>query len=160
MLNGAVPVRSRRPAADPPARGRRRPRSGYARPGEPIAGPADPEQVSTTTNTAVVAMHDLLIVDVPATGRVLVTSDLHLPAATTPAATWVGRELATVLDSWIGPGVLVLGGDALELLGTGSSEPRQILSIHSRWAAAVRRFAEGEERRVVGTAGAPPAPAA
>src|SRR5207245_6480742 len=52
-------------------------------------------------------------------------------------------------DPGVGPGVLVLGRDALDLLGTGSSEPRQILSIHSRWAAAVRRFAEGEERRVV-----------
>src|SRR2546426_8671552 len=149
MLNGAVPVRSRRPAADPPARGRRRPRSGYARPGEPIAGPADPEQVSTTTNTAVVAIHDLLVVDVPATGRVLVTSDLHLPAGVTPAATWVGRELAGALDSWIGPGVLILAGDALELLGTSSSEPRQILAIQSRLADAVRRFADGEDRQVV-----------
>ncbi|MDQ1517669.1 MAG: hypothetical protein QOE80_3499, partial [Actinomycetota bacterium] len=43
---------------------------------------------------------DVLAVDVPATGRVLVASDLHLPATATSAATWAGRELSEALDEW------------------------------------------------------------
>src|SRR5205807_4234398 len=92
---------------------------------------------------------DLLLVDVPATGRVLVASDLHLPASATPAATGVSRELSDVLDAWVGPGVLVLAGDVLELLAGGGVEPRRVLAAHPRLVASVRAFAEEEGRRVV-----------
>ncbi|MDQ1518630.1 MAG: lysyl-tRNA synthetase, class, partial [Actinomycetota bacterium] len=91
----------------------------------------------------------VLAVDVPATGRVLVASDLHLPATATSAATWAGRELSEALDEWVGPGVLVLAGDALELLGGDGAEPRRILAAHPRLVASVQGFARGIDRRVV-----------
>jgi hypothetical protein len=92
---------------------------------------------------------DLLTVDVPATGRVVVVSDLHLPASATPAAAGVARELCKALDGWAGPGVLVLAGDVLELLGGGGAEPGRVLAAHPQLVASVRAFAEGDGRRVV-----------
>jgi lysylphosphatidylglycerol synthetase-like protein (DUF2156 family)/UDP-2,3-diacylglucosamine pyrophosphatase LpxH len=98
---------------------------------------------------APVRVADLPTVEVPATGRVLVASDLHLPATTSPAATWVSRELCDALDTWRGPGVLVLAGDVLELLGPGGGEPRRVLAAHPHLVSSIRAFAAGEDRRVV-----------
>src|SRR5882724_4564596 len=92
---------------------------------------------------------DLLTLDVPSTGRVLVVSDLHLPASDTAAATGVSRELNQVLDAWVGPGVLVLAGDVLELLAGGGAEPARVLAAHPRLAGSIRAFAGQEGRRVV-----------
>lgn len=99
--------------------------------------------------SAHVRVTDLLTVEVPATGRVLVASDLHLPATAGPAATWVSRELSDALDTWRGPGVLVLAGDVLELLGPGGGEPRRVLAAHPHLVSSIRAFAAGDDRRVV-----------
>jgi lysylphosphatidylglycerol synthetase-like protein (DUF2156 family)/UDP-2,3-diacylglucosamine pyrophosphatase LpxH len=96
-----------------------------------------------------VQVPDLLTVEVPATGRVLVASDLHLPAAGGSAASWVSRELSDILDTWHGPGVLVLAGDVLELLGSGGAEPHRVLAAHPRLVGSIRAFVEGEGRRIV-----------
>ncbi|MGH8972805.1 MAG: phosphatidylglycerol lysyltransferase domain-containing protein [Acidimicrobiia bacterium] len=94
-------------------------------------------------------MADLLTVDVPANGRVLVASDLHLPSAASPAASWASRELTDALDTWAGPGVLVLAGDILELLGEDGTEPRRVLAAHPRLVASIRAFGNGDGRQVV-----------
>ncbi|HEY3240362.1 MAG TPA: hypothetical protein VGL92_12400, partial [Acidimicrobiia bacterium] len=92
---------------------------------------------------------DVLTVEVPATGQVLVVSDLHLPPTATAAATWAARELSDRLESFSGAGVLVLAGDVLELLGSEGVDPAGVLAAHPRLTASIRTFAEGEGRRVV-----------
>jgi hypothetical protein len=57
--------------------------------------------------------------------------------------------LNEVLDAWVGPGVLVLAGDVLELLAGGGAEPARVLAAHPRLVGSIRAFARQEGRRVV-----------
>src|SRR5579872_2229232 len=63
------------------------------------------------------AVADLLPVEVPLGGRVLVISDLHLGPVATPTSTTATTELAQTIDAWTGPGLLVFNGSCVELLG-------------------------------------------
>jgi len=103
------------------------------------SGPPDPE------SAAVVAC---ATVDVSAAGRVLVASDLHLLARPTAASEWLSRELVAELSGWVGPGVVVLNGDVLELLA-GDPPPGRVLAAHARLVAAVRTFAAVPGRSVM-----------
>ena len=86
-------------------------------------------------------------VEVPAAGRVLVASDLHLLPKPTPASEWLTRELVAELEGWIGPGVVVLNGDVLELLA-GDPPVSWVLAAHPRLTAALRSFASLPGRSV------------
>ena len=86
-------------------------------------------------------------VEVPAAGRVLVASDLHLLTRPTPASDWLTRELVAELEGWIGPGVVVLNGDVLELLA-GDPPVSRVLAAHPRLTAALRSFASLPGRSV------------
>ena len=98
---------------------------------------------------------DLLEVEVPVGGRVLVVGDLHLPAqATTPSAL-ATAALAQTIDAWTGPGVLIFNGSCLELLAAGGCpSAANALNAHPKLVAAVQAFAAGAGRRVLYLPGA------
>src|SRR5204863_8877899 len=82
------------------------------------------------THTAVPApplVPDLAEVNVPVGGRVLVVSDIHLARETTTASTFAATELAQTVESWTGPGVVILAGDCFELLEGSVHDPRPAL---------------------------------
>jgi lysylphosphatidylglycerol synthetase-like protein (DUF2156 family)/UDP-2,3-diacylglucosamine pyrophosphatase LpxH len=95
-------------------------------------------------------VHDHLDLDVPLGGRVLVVSDLHLAAPSSAGSRVAERELAHVLEGWAGPGVLVLLGDVVEMLrGDSAGDPAVALALHSRFTAALARFAAEPGRRIL-----------
>jgi hypothetical protein len=102
------------------------------------------------TDTAVV---DVLPVDIPLGGRVLVISDLHLGSTATPTSTTATSELARAIEAWTGPGLLVFNGSCLELLCSGGGDARAALAAHPRLVTVVKAFAVAPGRRVVFLAG-------
>lgn len=101
-----------------------------------------PDTVSST-------VCDVLDVALPTGSRALVVSDLHLEKDATRASTSVANELARVLESWAGPGVVVFAGDLIELMATNANSPARALAAHPRLAWAAQRFASAPDRRVV-----------
>ncbi|MDQ1393624.1 MAG: lysyl-tRNA synthetase, class, partial [Acidimicrobiaceae bacterium] len=97
---------------------------------------------------------DLLPVDVPLGGRVLVISDLHLGAVATPTSTAATTELARAVEAWTGPGLLVFNGSCLELLCPGARDPEAALAAHPLLVRVVKDFAGGPGRRVLYLPGA------
>jgi len=96
---------------------------------------------------------DVLEIDVPAGGRVVVVSDLHLGAEATPASAAAATELSQTIEAWVGPGVLVFAGDFIELWATDTNSVERALAAHARLAAEVAVFAGGAGRRVICLAG-------
>jgi lysylphosphatidylglycerol synthetase-like protein (DUF2156 family) len=95
-------------------------------------------------------VRDVAPVDVPAGGRVLVASDVHLAPVPTPASVAAAAELTGVLESWVGPGVVVFAGDLVELLADGAGvDPGPALAAHPRLRDATAAFAAGPDRRVL-----------
>ena len=92
---------------------------------------------------------DLLNVIVPAGARVVVMSDLHFGQNADQSSEIVAADLARLVDSLDGPGVVVLGGDVFELLIENHNDPGRALRSHPRLASALRHFAAGEGRRVI-----------
>ena len=107
---------------------------------------------------------DLVPVDVPVGGRVLVVSDLLLTREATVTSTLATNEVAQVIDAWVGPGVLIFNGGGFELLaasGTaagatpgsatagGDIDLKAALDAHPRFLASVTAFAAGPGRRVL-----------
>ena len=92
---------------------------------------------------------DVLQIDVPAGGRVLVASDVHLAPDPTPASSATACELAAVLGSWAGPGVVVFAGDLFELLAGSIVDPGPALDAHPKLRDAVVAFGAQCGRRVV-----------
>ena len=97
---------------------------------------------------------DLLPVEVPLGGRVLVVSDLHLGPEPTPASITATTELAQAVEAWTGPGLLVFNGSCLELLCPDGGEPGAALAAHPLLVRVVSRFAAGPGRRVLYLPGA------
>ena len=98
---------------------------------------------------------DLLEVEVPVGGRVLVVGDLHLPAQATTPSTLATAALAQTIDAWTGPGVLIFNGSCLELLAAGGCpSAANVLNAHPKLVAAVQAFAAGAGRRVLYLPGA------
>ncbi len=85
---------------------------------------------------------------IPAGGRVLVASDLHLGAVPSADSTAAAAELARRLDAVTGPAALVLAGDVFELWAEPNNTPAKALRAHPRLAEAVRSFAAGPDRQV------------
>lgn len=92
---------------------------------------------------------DVLELTVPAGGRVIVMSDLHLGQNATDTSEASAAELARVLAAWDGPGVVVLAGDCFELLGEPHNNPGRALTSHPRIASAIQAYGAGEDRHVV-----------
>jgi lysylphosphatidylglycerol synthetase-like protein (DUF2156 family) len=111
-----------------------------------------------------VAVPDLLPVDIPVGGRVLVVSDLLLTKEATVTSTLATTEVAQAIDAWVGPGVLIFNGGGFELLaragtaagttpGTattgGSIDLAAALAAHPKFLASVKGAAAGPGRRIV-----------
>jgi lysylphosphatidylglycerol synthetase-like protein (DUF2156 family)/UDP-2,3-diacylglucosamine pyrophosphatase LpxH len=92
---------------------------------------------------------DLVEVDVATGGRVIVVSDLHLARETTAASVAAATELAQTVESWTGPGLVVLAGDCFELLEGSNADPRPALQSHGRLTSALAAFSRREGRRIL-----------
>lgn len=92
------------------------------------------------------AVADLLVIPVPAGGRVLVASDLHLGGHGSHKPI---EELTAAIEAATGPGALVLNGDIVELATGNPRDVRQVLLEEGHLTAAVRAFAAGKGRRVI-----------
>jgi len=83
---------------------------------------------------------DVVTVEVAPGTRMLVVSDLQLGWRPTDATLAIAAELASVLETWAGPGVLVFGGDIFELEDDTQRDPGRIVDAHPRLAASLARF--------------------
>ena len=94
-------------------------------------------------------------VDVPLGQRVMVVSDLLLTPRPTPTSLAVTAELARALDTWDGPGILIIAGNLFDLTGSVAplTESQQSLAAHPALEGALRRFLTTEDRRVIRQAG-------
>ncbi|HZM56787.1 MAG TPA: phosphatidylglycerol lysyltransferase domain-containing protein [Acidimicrobiales bacterium] len=90
-------------------------------------------------------------VEVPLGRRVMVVSDLLLTPRATPTTSAVTAELARALDTWDGPGILIIAGNLFDLTGvdTPVAESRRAIEAHPALAQALARFLTIDERRVI-----------
>ena len=90
-------------------------------------------------------------VDVPLGRRVLVVSDLLLTPVATPSSLAVTAEIAQALDTWDGPGILIIAGNLFNL--TGAIDPvataGRAIDAHPALGQAFLRFLRVDERRVL-----------
>ncbi len=89
----------------------------------------------------------------PAGARVLVFSDIHIPAEADSRSLIVAEQLSATIDAVVGPAAVVLAGDCFELDRAASSDPAQMLADHPRLSRALERFTEAPDRHVVVLAG-------
>jgi lysylphosphatidylglycerol synthetase-like protein (DUF2156 family) len=97
-----------------------------------------------------------LTVPVDVGRRALIVSNLGLQPQPTPATTWAASGLARALDTWEGPGLVVIAGDLLDLGAapdTGAATSAA-LAAHPRLAKAFEAFAAGDDRRIISIPGA------
>ncbi|MCU1453820.1 MAG: hypothetical protein JWN46_1966 [Acidimicrobiales bacterium] len=106
-----------------------------------------------TTGAEEPLVPDLIEVQVPVGGRVVVASDLHLGQNATPSSEQVAAELARAIESRPGPGVVVLAGNTFELLSEPHDDPARALRAHPRLASALAAYAAEPHRRVLVLAG-------
>ncbi|MGI8493350.1 MAG: bifunctional lysylphosphatidylglycerol flippase/synthetase MprF [Acidimicrobiales bacterium] len=90
-------------------------------------------------------MPDLLRLEVPVGGRVLVAANLSLGTEMPAGCASTIAELAQAIDAWNGPGVLIFNGNLIDA-GTDASAA---LGGQQRLVEAVRSFAASPGRRVV-----------
>ncbi|HEY5108821.1 MAG TPA: phosphatidylglycerol lysyltransferase domain-containing protein [Acidimicrobiales bacterium] len=90
-------------------------------------------------------------VDVPLGRRVMVVSDLLLTPRATSSTLALTAELAKALDTWDGPGVLIIAGNLFDL--TGCDDPLgtagRAIGAHPALARAFLRFLQVDERRIL-----------
>ena len=94
-----------------------------------------------------------LAIRVPVGRRVLVAANLGLGPEATGASSWASATLARALETWAGPGTLVLAG-GLCAGPDGAEEGRDspltgALAAHRRLTEALAAFARQDDRRVV-----------
>jgi lysylphosphatidylglycerol synthetase-like protein (DUF2156 family) len=96
---------------------------------------------------------DLLEVDVPIGGRVMVMADLHLTPDPTPGHLAAISEMAASIEAASGPGVLIFAGNLFDSpTGAPPSEPPDpaaVLGAYGRLAADIAAYSAGSGRRVV-----------
>ena len=90
-------------------------------------------------------------VEVPLGRRVMVVSDLLLRQQATPSTSAVTAELARALDTWDGPGILIIAGNLFDLTGVDTPvvEARRAIEAHPALAQALAGFLALDERRVI-----------
>jgi lysylphosphatidylglycerol synthetase-like protein (DUF2156 family) len=96
---------------------------------------------------------DLVTVEVAPGTRMLVVSDLGLAWRPTDTSQAIASEVAAVLDTWTGPGVLVFNGDVFDFGDDTQHDPGRIVDAHPRLAAALGRFVASQRRHLVVLAG-------
>lgn len=94
-----------------------------------------------------------LALRVPVGRRVLVAANLRLDTEAAGTGAWAWAALARALDTWAGPGTLVLAGGLGAGCDGGGEAPgptlRGTLEAHPRLAEALAAFRGGEDRRVI-----------
>ncbi|HUJ64978.1 MAG TPA: hypothetical protein VLX59_05550, partial [Acidimicrobiales bacterium] len=95
--------------------------------------------------TALIDIPDLLDVDVPVGGRVLVVADLHLDQHPNPGQVAASAELADAVIAATGPGAILIAGNLFD----SGAEVIPALQAHSALASAVAAYARGHGRRVI-----------
>ncbi len=95
-------------------------------------------------------------VDVGVGRRVMVVSDLLLTADATASSRAITGELARALDTWDGPGILIVAGNLFDLIGSRSprADAERALRAHPELGQAFSRFLDVDERRVIRQTGA------
>jgi lysylphosphatidylglycerol synthetase-like protein (DUF2156 family) len=96
---------------------------------------------------------ELVTVEVAPGTRMLAVSDLQLAWRPTDSSLAIAAELSAVLDTWVGPGVLVFNGDVFELVDDTQRDPGRVIDAHPRLAASLARFVGREGRHFVVLAG-------
>ncbi|MCU1462603.1 MAG: hypothetical protein JWO37_2678 [Acidimicrobiales bacterium] len=96
-----------------------------------------------------VLVPDQVEVAVPAGGKVLVASDMHLGPSATAGSTATSSEVARAIEGWVGPGLVVLAGDVFDLLAGPNLDVEIILSAHPRLKAALTTFSGEADHRLV-----------
>ena len=90
-------------------------------------------------------------VDVPLGRRVMVVSDLLLTPHATPSTLALTAELARALDTWDGPGILIIAGNLFDL--TGCEDPLgtagRAIDAHPGLARSFLRFLCVDDRRIL-----------
>jgi lysylphosphatidylglycerol synthetase-like protein (DUF2156 family) len=83
--------------------------------------------------------------------RVAVIANLGLAPQATPASTWASEGLAQTLDTWDGPGLVVVAGSLFDLTAAADATTgaRAALRAHPRLCHALSRFTSGPDRRVL-----------
>lgn len=86
--------------------------------------------------------------------RVLVVANTRMGREATPASAWAVACLARALETWSGPGVVVLAGNLFDLHGCSGeassvADAAAALEAHPLLVDALAHYAEAEERRVV-----------
>lgn len=88
--------------------------------GDPATvGAEDTASANATTPADGVApflIDEKVELELPKGSRVVLMSDLHLPAVATPTSSAVADEIAEVLGRCVGPAALVIAGDGFEML--------------------------------------------
>ncbi|HUO48312.1 MAG TPA: phosphatidylglycerol lysyltransferase domain-containing protein [Acidimicrobiales bacterium] len=87
--------------------------------------------------------------------RVVIVSNLRLRPDATVTSTWATTGFARALDSWEGPGVVVVAGNLFDLSGRDdpAAAAAAALGAHPRVTSSLRAFAGGRDRRIVVLAG-------
>ncbi len=90
-------------------------------------------------------------VEVPLGRRVMVVSDLLLTPEATSTTLAVTTEVARALDTWDGPGILIIAGNLFDLSGSDSplAESQRALEAHPALNQALGHFLTIDERRVI-----------
>jgi len=90
-------------------------------------------------------------VDVPLGRRVMVVSDLLLTPSATPSTLALTAELAQALDTWDGPGILIIAGNLFDL--NGCDDPLgtagRAIDAHPALARSFLHFLQIEDRRIL-----------
>jgi lysylphosphatidylglycerol synthetase-like protein (DUF2156 family) len=92
-------------------------------------------------------------IELPVGRRVMVVSDLLLQPDPTSSSRAVVAELARALDTWDGPGLLVIAGNLFDGAAPGPDDPSRrseaALDAHPVLIDSLRRFLEADDRRVI-----------
>ena len=113
---------------------------------------ASPDAVTTRSEVAPFSPEPGTVrVDVALGRRVMVVSDLLLTPDATASTTAAATELARALDTWDGPGVLVIAGNLFDFTGCSSplDEAGRAMAAHPVLRNALIRFLSLDERRVI-----------
>lgn len=90
-------------------------------------------------------------IELPLGARVLIVSDLRLTAPSTPTSRAVTSQFMAALDSWDGPGLVIVAGNLVSLTGSQAqvAQAQAALSAHVSLRDALSAFSAIEGRRVL-----------
>ncbi|MDQ1438843.1 MAG: lysyl-tRNA synthetase, class [Acidimicrobiaceae bacterium] len=92
---------------------------------------------------------DLVHVELPVGGRLLVAADLRLGREATAASDVAASQLAAAVKACDGPATVVMAGGMFDLVNDDKNTPAAALAAHPRLAGALAEFAAGEGHRLI-----------